>query len=285
MRIANVSGRLTLLDGDAGIDVERASNGVFSADPAAVYLRWDEFRLWVTQLEPDEKVCDATIDPHSFGPPSPQPRQVFAIGANYHDHVAEAGVAPPKTMEVFTKYPTCVVGPYAEVPLPGKRIDWEAELVVIIGRHAHHVPAELSWDYVAGVTAGQDFSCRKTQFAGSQFSLSKSFPAFGPTGPWLRTVDELPDRDNVAIQCSVNGDLVQRGSTADMIYSVPEAIARLSAIVPLLPGDLIFTGTMAGVGAFRKPPRFLAPGDEVTTEVAGMAMRNRCVPQGGATSR
>jgi 2-keto-4-pentenoate hydratase/2-oxohepta-3-ene-1,7-dioic acid hydratase in catechol pathway len=186
-------------------------------------------------------------------------------------------------MEVFTKYPSCVVGPYADVPLPSESIDWEAEMVVIIGHRARWVDAHNAWDYVAGVTAGQDFSCRATQFAASQFSLSKSFPAFGPTGPWLQTVDELPDRNNVPIQCSVNGEQVQKGSTTDMVYSVPEAIARLSSILPLLPGDLLFTGTMAGVGAFRKPPRFLSPGDEVTTEVGGMVLRNRCVPSGRET--
>jgi 2-keto-4-pentenoate hydratase/2-oxohepta-3-ene-1,7-dioic acid hydratase in catechol pathway len=181
-------------------------------------------------------------------------------------------------MEVFTKYPSCVVGPYADVPLPSASTDWEAELVVVIGRRAHWVDAKDAWNYVAGVTAGQDFSCRETQFAASQFSLSKSFPAFGPIGPWLQTVDELPDRDNVPIQCSVNGEQVQKGGSGDMIYSVPEAIARLSAILPVLPGDLIFTGTMSGVGAFRKPPRFLAPGDEVATDVGGMVLSNKCVP-------
>lgn len=283
MRIANAAGRLTLLVGDAGLDVERVSGGLFPAHPGAVYPRWDEFWSWATGLTDVEHRHAGRIDPGSLGAPSPAPRQVFAIGANYHDHLAEAGMAPPKTMEVFTKYPSCVVGPYADLPLPSDSTDWEAELVVVIGRRAHWVDAEDAWSYVAGVTAGQDFSCRRTQFAGSQFSLSKSFPAFGPTGPWLQTVDELPDRDNVPIQCSVNGEQVQKGSTADMVYSVPEAIARLSSILPLLPGDLLFTGTMAGVGAFRKPPRFLASGDEVTTDIGGMVLRNRCVPGGRGT--
>jgi 2-keto-4-pentenoate hydratase/2-oxohepta-3-ene-1,7-dioic acid hydratase in catechol pathway len=268
VRIANVAGRLTVLTGDDRIDVERASNGQFDADPTAVYPRWDEFRSWAAARTNGNGRPTGLVNTLGFGAPSPAPRQVFAIGANYHDHLAEAGVAPPKTMEVFTKYPSCVVGANADLPLPSASTDWEAELVVIIGRPAYRVAAEKSWDYVAGVTAGQDYSCRETQFAASQFSLSKSYPAFGPIGPWMLTTDEL-----------------QKGSTADMIYSVPEAIARLSAILPLLPGDLIFTGTMAGVGAFRKPPRFLTAGDEVTTQIAGMVLRNRCIPRGHEESR
>jgi 2-keto-4-pentenoate hydratase/2-oxohepta-3-ene-1,7-dioic acid hydratase in catechol pathway len=277
VRIANVAGRLTVLVGEAGIDVEQVSGGLFSANPSAVYPRWDEFCSWAAGRTDLEHNRGVHVDPLTLGAPSPAPRQVFAIGANYQDHVAEAGVAPPKTMEVFTKYPSCVVGPYHDLPLPSASTDWEAEMVVVIGRRAHWVDVADAWNYVAGVTAGQDFSCRQTQFAASQFSLSKSFPAFGPTGPWLQTVDELPDRDNVPIQCSVNGEQVQKGGTADMIFSVPEAIVRLSAIVPLLPGDLIFTGTMSGVGAFRKPPRYLTPGDEVTTDVGGMMLHSKCV--------
>jgi 2-keto-4-pentenoate hydratase/2-oxohepta-3-ene-1,7-dioic acid hydratase in catechol pathway len=280
VRIANVGGRLTLLAGDGRIDVERASNGQFDADPGAVFPRWDEFHGWAAALANGNERPTGLVNTLGFGAPSPVPRQVFAIGANYRDHLAEAGVAAPKTMEVFTKYPSCVAGPNTDLPLPSASTDWEAELVIIIGRLAHRVAAEKSWDYVAGVTAGQDYSCREIQFAASQFSLSKSYPAFGPIGPWMLTTDELHDRDNIPIECSVNGEQVQKGSTADMIYPVPEAIARLSAVLPLLPGDLIFTGTMAGVGAFRKPPRFLSPGDEVTTQVAGMVLRNRCVPGG-----
>jgi 2-keto-4-pentenoate hydratase/2-oxohepta-3-ene-1,7-dioic acid hydratase in catechol pathway len=280
VRIANVAGRLTLLAPGGGIDVEGASLGTFTSHIADIYQRWNEFYSWASQLDYGH-VETKPVDSAGFGAPSPAPRQVFAIGANYRDHLAEAGVEAPKTMEVFTKYPSSVVGPYADLPLPSASVDWEAELVVVIGLEAYRVEPEDAWDHVAGVTAGQDFSCRETQFAASQFSLSKSYPAFGPTGPWLQTVDELADRDDVTITCIVTGEQVQKGSTVDMVYPVPEAIARLSRILPLLPGDLIFTGTMGGVGAFRKPPRFLATGDEVITEIAGMVLRNRCVGDGG----
>jgi 2-keto-4-pentenoate hydratase/2-oxohepta-3-ene-1,7-dioic acid hydratase in catechol pathway len=134
------------------------------------------------------------------------------------------------------------------------------------------VTTERAWEHVAGVTVGQDISARDVQMQGSppQFSLGKSFPGFGPTGPWLVTPDALPDRDDLAIACSVNGERMQADRTSSMIFSVPETVARLSAICPLLPGDLIFTGTPAGVGNRMDPPRYLQPGDELVSTIEGI---------------
>jgi 2-keto-4-pentenoate hydratase/2-oxohepta-3-ene-1,7-dioic acid hydratase in catechol pathway len=265
MRVANLSDRLVVLDGDGAIDVERASGGRFAADPQAVYARWDDFAAWARDMRGGEP-----YDPAALGPPVPRPRQVFALGLNYALHAREAGLDLPPMPLTFTKFPSCLTGPDATVQVASPQLDWEVELVVVIGRRAHRAPA--SWDHVAGVTVGQDLSARDVQMLGSppQFSLGKSFPGFGPTGPWLVTPDALPDRDDLAIECWVNGERMQSDRTSSMLFSVPETVARLSAICPLLPGDLIFTGTPAGVGNRMEPPRYLQPGDELVSAIEGV---------------
>ncbi|MGA6160354.1 fumarylacetoacetate hydrolase family protein [Stenotrophomonas sp. NPDC087984] len=211
---------------------------------------------------------------------SPTPRQVFAIGLNYRGHAEEASLAAPESPSVFTKFATSLTGPDTQLRLPSGRVDWEAELVVVMGRRAEHVAAGDAWSYVAGLTAGQDYSEREVQSVGPvpQFSLGKSFPGFAPTGPVLVTADEFADPDDLAIECLVNGESVQKSRTSSMIFPVPELIARLSAVCPLLPGDLIFTGTPAGVGHARTPQRYLRPGDEVITRIEGIGqLRQTCV--------
>jgi 2-keto-4-pentenoate hydratase/2-oxohepta-3-ene-1,7-dioic acid hydratase in catechol pathway len=277
MRIANLDGRLVLLSDDRAVDVERASAGRFAADPQAVYARWEEFLGWARENTEQGEV----FDPAQLGAPAPRPPQVFAIGLNYSSHANEVdydykSVAPP----VFTKFPTSITGPYANVEHPGGSVDWEVELVVVLGREAYRVPAERSWEYVAGVTIGQDISERDLQHEGDmpQFSLGKSYRGFGPTGPWLVTVDEFADPDDLELTCAVNGEEVQRSTTAQLIMSVPRLIERLSDMTSLLPGDIIFTGTPAGVGLAQTPPRFLSPGDEIVSTIAGVGeMRNRIV--------
>ena len=192
----------------------------------------------------------------------PRPRQVFAIGLNYAEHAAEAGYPPDSMPVTFTKFPSSIVGPDAVVELPEGHVDWEVELVVVIGREAHKVDRESAWDHVAGLTIGQDLSERITQLQGSapQFSLGKSFPGFGPTGPWLVTPDEFADTDDLAISCSLSGEGMQSSRTSMMLYDVPELLVRLSAVCPLLPGDIIFSGTPSGIGNRRTPPRFIGAG-------------------------
>ena len=175
---------------------------------------------------------------------------MFGIGLNYRDHAAESGLPLPDRPATFTKFPTCLTGPDAEVPLPSGAVDWEVELVVVIGVRAHRVSEGAAWQHVAGVTVGQDLSERVVQWsAGGQFSLGKSFPGFGPMGPCLVTPDALADPDDLAIRCAVNGEIVQQSRTSDMVFGVPRLIAELSAVLPLLPGDVIFTGTPSGIGA------------------------------------
>ena len=151
--------------------------------------------------------------------------------------------------------------------------------MAVIGRAADRVAEADAWDHVAGLTVGQDISDRTLQFAaGMQFSLGKSRRGYGPMGPWLVTPDEVPDRDDLALGCSIDGETVQDDRTGDLIFSVPSLVAELSAVLPLLPGDVIFTGTPAGVGMARQPPRALAAGQVLETWIEGIGtIRNRCV--------
>jgi 2-keto-4-pentenoate hydratase/2-oxohepta-3-ene-1,7-dioic acid hydratase in catechol pathway len=276
MRIANLDGRAVLL-GTKALDVATASEARFGPDPASVYRQWSAFRDWAAAIDVDAHPEARDFDPASLGAPVPAPPQVFAIGLNYADHAAETGMALPADPLVFTKFPSSLAGPESTVRLSGDRVDWEAELVVVIGEGGRDLPA--GWDAVAGLTVGQDLSDRTVQNRGDrpQFGLGKSFAGYGPTGPAVVTVDELRsghDLGALRIGCRVSdedGDRVlQDGTTADMVFPVPELVARLSAIVELRPGDLIFTGTPAGVGLGRKPPEFLQPGQVLTTEIEGI---------------
>lgn len=271
MRIANLSGRLVLIADDRAIDVERASNGTFAADPQAVYERWDEFRTWAAGAD---LPTGAPFEAADLRSPVPAPRQTLAIGLNYRDHAAESGfVAPEGLPPVFTKYVTSISGPVTEVALPpGGNTDWEVELVAVISDRAEKVAEADAWSHIAGLAVGQDISERVVQLAGPapQFSLGKSYPGFAPIGPWLVTPDEFDNPDDLELRCAINGEEVQKGRTRDLIFSVPALIAGLSAVLPLLPGDVIFTGTPAGVGLGRDPQRFLAPGDELVSTIGGI---------------
>ncbi len=269
MKLANVGGRLSLVVEGGVADVETVSAGVFLADPQVVYDRWDEFSRWVDANASVIAGSDAhDLDETQLGAPVPRPRQVFAIGLNYRDHAAESGMTLPEgDPVVFAKFVSSIVGPNAVVELPSESVDFEAELVVVIGRRAHRVDRADGWSHVAGVTVGQDLSERRVQFRGPspQFSLGKSYPGFSPIGPVLVTPDELPDRDAVELGCVLNGQQMQQGRTDDFVFTVPELIASLSAVVTLLPGDLIFTGTPAGIGWARDPKVLLRPGDRLVT--------------------
>jgi 2,4-diketo-3-deoxy-L-fuconate hydrolase len=278
MRLGTLKGRAVLLVDGGYVDVESVSDGRFPSDTTALLEHWDELRAWAATTPLDVSPYEAA----DLGAPVPAPRQVFALAANYLDHAAEAGIDPPEHPYVFTKFPSCITGPYDDVVLSGHRVDWEVELVVVIGRGGRAIAVEDAWDAVAGVTVGQDISDRKVQFRKplNHLSISKSFPTFGPTGPWLVTTDELPDRDAVPIRCSINGEVVQESTTAQLVFSVPELIAAISAAVTLLPGDLIFTGTPAGVGSAGNPRRYLEAGHVITSEITGIgSMHNTCVKE------
>lgn len=269
MRIGNVQGRPWLITGEGeGFDIGEASEGRFGPGLKEIYEHWQEFAAWAPAADGQTK----RFCPEDLGPPSPEPRQVFAIGLNYRDHAKEAGLAIPAEPLVFTKYVSSFAGPSTEVALPPGTVDWEVELVVVIGRTARWVAAADAWEHVAGLTVGQDLSERGLQMAGSpaQFSLGKSFPGFSPTGPYLVTPDELADPADLALGCRLNGEQVQRARTSFMVFAVDVLIERLSRVTTLFPGDVIFTGTPAGVGVVRTPARFLAPGDELVSSIEGI---------------
>jgi 2-keto-4-pentenoate hydratase/2-oxohepta-3-ene-1,7-dioic acid hydratase in catechol pathway len=275
MKLASVNQRLALIEDRGAVDVEIVSGGLFSADTQAIFDRWDEFSAWVTAHPSEIAQSDVrSYEEAELGAPVPSPRQIFAIGLNYREHAAEAGMALPEgDPVVFAKFPSSITGPFSEVELPSEAVDFEAELVVVIGTRAHRVNRADGWSHVAGLTVGQDISERLVQFRGPtpQFSLGKSYPGFSPVGPLLATPDEFADVDNIGLGCTLNGQQMQKGRTDDLVFSVPELIESLSAIVPLLPGDLIFTGTPAGIGWARDPKVVLGPGDRLSTyaEVIG----------------
>jgi 2-keto-4-pentenoate hydratase/2-oxohepta-3-ene-1,7-dioic acid hydratase in catechol pathway len=274
MKIANIDDRAVLVTDDTVADIAAASDGRFGPDPMDVYERWDEFVAWAGSVEKGT----VPLNESTLGCPVPRPRQVFAIGLNYRSHAEESGMAVPDVPAAFTKFPASLAGPFDEIEIVGDTIDWEVELVAVIGRRADRVAEADGWSHIAGVTVGQDISDRTLQFAaGAQFSLGKSRRGYGPMGPWVVTPDELDDPDDVALGCSIDGTTVQDARTSDLIFSVPRLVAELSAVLPLLPGDVIFTGTPAGVGITSNPARFLQPGEELTTWVEGVGtMRNRC---------
>jgi 2,4-diketo-3-deoxy-L-fuconate hydrolase len=277
MRIVNLAGRAGLDLEGRYVDLERRSGGRFSSDPMAVFSKWDEIRSWASEVVAE---ADPAIDIALLGPPVPNPAQVFAIGLNYRDHAEEANLPLPGSPMVFTKFPSCLVGPNASVPLTSDRVDWEVEQVVVMGREANRVRASEAWDYVAGFCVGQDISDRRLQFSDKppQFSLGKSATAFGPIGPALVSLDAFSDPDTLSLRCWVAGELMQESTTANLIFSVPELIEYISRYCVLRPGDLIFTGTPGGVGSVRDPRRYLAAGETIESEIEGIGrLSNLCV--------
>ena len=277
MRIANDSGRLALVSADRILDVERASGGTLPADPMDAFARWSDLAAWAGSIDVEAHPDSTALAEAHLDSPSPRPRQVFGIGLNYADHAAESGLDLPENPLVFTKFSSSVAGPDVEVTLPGPTVDWEAELVVVIGKGGRFIPLAEARSHIAGFTVGQDLSERTVQWQGqpAQFSVGKSFENFAPVGPVVVTLDELPDAERLVLTTKIVGadgteTQVQNGNTDQLIFGVDELIARLSETVELLPGDLIFTGTPPGVGASREPKRFLIAGETLVTEIVGI---------------
>lgn len=271
MRLSNIGGRLHVLTIEGvQVDVETATSGRFAADPQLIFDRWDEFVGFAETFNWGSAEHREASGP--LGAPVPRPRQVFAVGLNYTAHADESGFTPPDSPVIFTKFPSSITGPVTEVELPQGNVDWEVELVAVIGRGGRGIAAADAWHHVAGLTVGQDISERYRQHSGPapQFSLAKSHAGFSPIGPTLVTLDELSDVDDLEISAEINGEVVQHGRTSQLIFSVPVLLEELSRVVELYPGDLIFTGTPSGVGAGRVPPRYLEPGDVLRSSIAGI---------------
>jgi 2-keto-4-pentenoate hydratase/2-oxohepta-3-ene-1,7-dioic acid hydratase in catechol pathway len=204
--------------------------------------------------------------------PVPRPGKIVCVGLNYHDHASELGIAVPKAPALFSKFPSCVIAPGEPVVIPtgSEQLDYEAELAVIIGRRATHVTADRAYEFVFGYTAFNDVTARDFQFADVQWQRGKSCDTFAPMGPAIVTADEIPDPQGLRITLNVNGAVMQDSNTSQMIFRVPEIIEYITRSITLEPGDVIATGTPAGVGYGRKPPVFLQKGDVMTVDIDGI---------------
>lgn len=209
------------------------------------------------------------------------PSKIIGIGLNYRDHARETGKEPPAEPLIFGKFPSSIIGQGETITWQQDvttEVDWEGELVVVIGRAARHIREEDAYKHVFGYTVGNDISARDLQFVkDSQWARAKGMDTFSPIGPCIVTKDELPDPHTLRLTTTVNGETMQNGHTSDLIFSVPHLIAYCSRMFTLEPGDLIFTGTPAGVGRAQKPPRFLADGDSVSVTIEGIGtLTNPC---------
>ena len=210
-------------------------------------------------------------------PPVPDPAKILCVGLNYADHAREGGKEIPTEPVLFAKYPNTLIGPGDPIKLPkvAQKVDYEAELVIVIGKRGRHIPNDKSaFDHVGGYTCGHDVSARDWQFRGEekQWTIGKTFDTFAPTGPVLVTADELTDPHHLQVQLRLNGTTMQNSNTKEFIFQVPHILWFLSQVVTLEPGDLIFTGTPPGVGLARKPPVLLKPGDVAEVEIEGIGV-------------
>ncbi len=214
--------------------------------------------------------------------PVPRPPKFICVGLNYRDHAAESHSQIPAVPTIFTKFTTTIIGPGAKIVLPrsSTKPDYEAELAFVIGKGGRYIPAENWREHIFGYTIVNDVSARDYQKATSQWTMGKSFDTFGPMGPWLVTSDEIPDPHALAIELSIGGEVLQSSNTSKLIFPIPELVRFLSSVCTLEPGDVISTGTPAGVGFARTPPRWLRPGDEVVIRIDGIGeLRNPVVAE------
>jgi 2-keto-4-pentenoate hydratase/2-oxohepta-3-ene-1,7-dioic acid hydratase in catechol pathway len=275
-RLLNVSGRAAIQTDDRWHDLASLSGDALLSSPMQAVARFGE--LHALQQLAEGRSGDGSMSDADLRAVVPAPQKVFGIGLNYRAHAAETNAQLPPAPLTFTKFPSCLAGPHDDIVLSGDTVDWEVELVVVIGTGGRHIALDEAWAHVAGVTLGQDVSDRTVQRTGvpPQFSLGKSFDGYGPIGPALVSVDSFPNPDDIELWCDVAGERMQHSTSADLIFTVPELVAYLSSICTLLPGDLIFTGTPSGVGMARG--RFLAPGELVESGAAVIGgLSNRCV--------
>jgi 2-keto-4-pentenoate hydratase/2-oxohepta-3-ene-1,7-dioic acid hydratase in catechol pathway len=214
--------------------------------------------------------------------PIDRPEKIVCVGLNYRDHAEEQGTELPEAPLLFAKWPNTLIGPGEPIVIPPitKQVDYEAELGAVIGRRVRGTSAENALDAVAGYLCLNDVSARDLQFSDGQWVRGKSLDTFCPVGPHFVSADDVPDPQALSIRALVNGDVLQDSNTSNMIFSVAEIVAHVSQAITLEPGDLIATGTPAGVGAFRDPPIWLEPGDEVTIEIESIGALTNPVRNG-----
>jgi len=262
-----------LIDGDSqirdlGAHIEDISGAVLSPEVLARLAQIDVTSLPVVSGNPRIGPCVASVG------------KFVCIGLNYSDHAAETGAQPPTQPIVFMKATSAISGPDDDLVLPrgSQKTDWEVELGIVIGKTAKYVSEEEALDYVAGYCTVHDVSEREYQIEhGGQWVKGKSADTFGPIGPWLVTVDEVDDPQNLSLWLKLNGETMQSGTTANMIFDVKHLVSYVSRYMSLQPGDIITTGTPAGVGMGRKPQRYLKAGDVVELGVDGLGTQRQKV--------
>lgn len=265
------------------LDLNIASRGSIPPDPIAFLDGdyWETLQKVIAQPVPELRAA-ALIEAGGVrrGAPIPHPRTIIALGLNYRDHAEEGHQDPPQEPLLFAKAPAATAGPFDPIIYPSQvtQLDYEVELAIIIGQKAKNLSPNEAWGVITGYTAFNDVSARDLQFRETQWFRAKSFDTFAPMGPCWVTPDEIGDPQNLRIWCAVNGERLQDSTTANMIFPIPFIVAFVSHVFTLHPGDIIATGTPAGVGVFRKPPRLLKVGDVVETGVEKIGvMRNEVV--------
>ena len=275
-KLANVNGKSSLIYGESYYDINTISQGKISSDPSEVLDSLNDLHELSSNINNFEPT--GLIENSLLGAPITNSRNCFAVGLNYKAHAEESGMEIPPFPMVFTKHTSCIVGPFNEIQMRSDIVDYEAELVVVIGKKGKNITKDNAWEHVAGLTVGQDISDRAVQFHATppQFNLGKSFDTFGPIGPFLVSPDLVTNKDSVQIECYVNDELRQESSTDDLIFTVPDIISYISEFLTLTPGDLIFTGTPSGVGATQG--KLLKHGDIVTTSINEIGtIINKCI--------
>ena len=275
-KLANASGRSVLVNGDHYFDLAKISEGNVSSDPSQVVNSLGAISKLYKQI--DQFDASGSLKDVQMGPPVTGSRNCFAVGLNYRNHAEESGMEIPPFPMIFTKHTSCINGPFDNIEMRSDIVDYEAELVVVIGKQGKNISNDEAWNHVAGLTVGQDISDRSVQFHATppQFNLGKSFDTFGPIGPILVSPDQFEDKSSLNLECSVNGELRQKDNTNDLIFDIPYIISYVSEFITLEPGDLIFTGTPAGVGATQG--KLLKDGDILSTTISGIGtIENKCV--------
>ena len=274
-KLGSNSGRAIFIKDDKYYDVNTISNGDISSNSIEALSDTEKLsKLYInlSDYEPCGDIGDINLDPPII------PTNVFAVGLNYKKHAEESNLEIPPFPMIFTKHSTCISGPKSDICMKSDMVDYEAELVFVIGKGGKDINKEVAWDHVAGLCVGQDISDRPVQFHATppQFNLGKSFDTFGPIGPYLVSTDLFDNKESLKLQCWVNDELRQETLTNDLIFDIPYLISYISEFITLNTGDVIFTGTPEGVGATQG--KFLKDGDILKTSIEGIGtLENKCV--------
>ena len=274
-KLGSNSGKAIFINNDKYYDINLISNGDISSNAIEALSNTEKLSQLYAKLsdyEPSGNLSDINLGPPLI------PKNVFAVGLNYKKHAEESNLELPPFPMIFTKHSTCITGPKSDICMKSDMVDYEAELVFVIGKGGKDISKEDAWEHVAGLCAGQDISDRPVQFHATppQFNLGKSFDTFGPIGPYLVSTDLFNDKESLKLQCWVNDELRQETQTDDLIFDIPYLISYISEFITLNTGDVIFTGTPEGVGATQG--KFLKNGDILKTTIEGIGtLENKCV--------